>query len=447
MPYQLPPQLQKIIDDRLPQLRSQLRTQWGFVWQYLEPLWREFGPQLTLAVGQLRTALQRKPTVGDGPRVGAVFRHILLVGLNKSELLLQGETTPVWNDNWVEMLDDSMKKNLALIFFAPRALDGQPVPPLPFLFGEEDGAVTAATASGLLNGVALLDFCRLPPAPPNTVNILVAADCLFHWDSKDNYVLPVNSNSWNRDVEQVLRGYPRTTRAQVFTQWDSSLLPQNERITTFGLRDLPLAPQVWLNQPTVQEKYGNHMIGAGLLVATLIAVGLWWQSHQLAGVTNQLDMVQQQIPRGGQFSDLERAVAEQERMFARRPLFALAVKDANRAVMQSGLKLEAMELKVPDANVAPESFVLTLTMPNEAYNGWLQQEPAARNFILNSALVHAVRKPPSTTGFKLEGLIMLGPWLREYNRLKPQLPSAMAPTLELSPTRVTSPTAVGEAGA
>ncbi|MCA3244735.1 MAG: hypothetical protein INF43_05490 [Alphaproteobacteria bacterium] len=435
MPLDLPPQFKQQVEEKIPQLRRQVATQWGALQQFLDPLWREFGPQIMGWVAQAKKSLQRAPQVGDGPRLGEQFRHLLVVGLNKSELLLQGETTPVWNDTWVEMLDDTMKKHLGLVFFAPRGLDGQPVPPLPFLLGEEEGAPTPAAAASVLQGVALLDFCRMPPAAPNTVNMLVAADCLFHWDSKDNYVLPINSNSWNRDVEQVLRGYPRTTRAHVFTNWDTSLLPQSERITAHSLRALPLARGTWLNEPTLQERYGNHMLLAGLVVAVLMGIGLWWQGRSLQNVTDQLDMVQQQIPRGGQFSDLERAVTEQEKMFARRPLFALAVKDANRAVQQSGLQIAQMELKVPDANAVPDSYLLTLTMPDNAYNGWLQQEPAARGFILNSALLHAVRKPPSTTGFKLEGLVMLAPWLREYNRLKPQLPSSLAPTLEVSATQ------------
>ncbi len=438
MPLDIPPQFKQQWDEKIPQLRAMATQQWGAFQVFMGPLWREFGPQIEGWVAQVKNVLQEAlkgtPKVGDGPRVGEQFRHLMVVGLNRAELLLENETTPVWNDTWQEILDDGMKRNLGLIFFAPRGLDGQPIAPVPFLLGEEEGAVAPVAAAAVLNGVALLDFCRMPPAEPNTVNILVAADCLFHWDTKDSYVFPTTPNSWNRDIESVLRGYPRTTRAQVFTQWDASLLTQSERLAVFPLRSLPLASSTWLNEPTVQERYGNHALLAGVLVAVTMVVGLWFQGRGLAQVTEQLDMVQQQIPRGGQFSDLERAVAEQEKMFARRPLFALAVKDAHRAIAQSGLQLEQLELKVPDANSVPESYVLTFTMPDDAYSGWLQQEPAARNLILNSALLHAVRKPPSATGFKLEGLVMLAPWLREYNRLKPQLPSSIAPILNTSPT-------------
>jgi hypothetical protein len=160
----------------------------------------------------------------------------------------------------------------------------------------------------------------------------------------------------------------------------------------------------------------------------LVVLMGWWQGQGVSALTEDLNMVQQQIPRGGQFSDMERAVTEQEKQFALRPLFELAVKDVHRAITQSGLLVEQIELKVPDTNQVPESYVLTLTMPADAYSGWLQQEPIARSFLMNTAMLHAVRKPPSSTGFKLEGLMMLNPWLREYRKIAKDLPSA-APNL------------------
>src|SRR5690606_13401693 len=73
--------------------------------------------------------------------------------------------------------------------------------------------------------MALLDLCRISPATPNTVNMLLVADTLFHWDVKDNYVLPTTPTGWVRDVEQVLKSYPRTTRAHLYTQWETDILP------------------------------------------------------------------------------------------------------------------------------------------------------------------------------------------------------------------------------
>ena len=449
MPLDLPPQFKQHIEEKIPQLRAQAQAKLTALQTFLGPLWAEFGPSITNGWAKLREAIAAKPTApgSSGETVGGQFRHLLVVGLNRSEMLLQTENDPVWGESWQGMLDDALKRQTALIFFAPRDLDGTPSAPVPFLMGDGEDAPVSDAIPPALQGVAMLDFCRMPPAAPNTVNILIAADCLFHWDAKDTYVLPTTQTGWARDVEGVIRSYPRTTRVNVFTQWDATLLPHGERVKILPLRELPLEGQTWINEPTFQEKYGNHVLMVGIAVAILVGLGVWWQGRGVAELTDQLNIVQQQIPRGGQFSDLERAVAEQEKMFARRPLFALAVKDVHRAVQKSGLLVEEVELKVPDEKSVPDSYVLTLTMPTDAYNGWLQQEPIARSFLLNTAMVHAVRKPPSTAGFKLEGLVMLQPWLREYNRIKPQIPSALAPTLDVSAaTPAPQPALPGEDG-
>jgi hypothetical protein len=397
--------------------------------RYLEPLWAEFGPQIKAwwSTAQKQWAMRGVAQAVGSRTMGGSFRHMLVVGLNRSELLIQGEDNPVFNESWQELIDDTMRRQMALVFFAPRGLDGKPVEPIGFLMGEEEGAALTQTPA-ILQGMALLDYCRMPPALPNTVNILAAADCLFHWDSKDTYVSLTQQTTWVRDVESVLKSYPRTTRAHVYTQWETNMINPSERLSLHSLRELPVNSETWLNEPTLQERYSMHALVMGIAAAVLVVLMGWWQGQGVSALTEDLNMVQQQIPRGGQFSDMERAVTEQEKQFALRPLFELAVKDVHRAITQSGLLVEQIELKVPDTNQVPESYVLTLTMPADAYSGWLQQEPIARSFLMNTAMLHAVRKPPSSTGFKLEGLMMLNPWLREYRKIAKDLPSA-APNL------------------
>lgn len=423
MVFRIPPRIDELLEQYAPFVKPKLHE----VGQFLAPLWAEFGPQIMAIVEKAKTniAVQKPVGIVGSRAMGSVFRHILVVGLNRSELLIQGEDTSVFNESWQELIDDTMRKHMALVFFAPRGLDGKPVEPIGFLMGEGEDAIAATQTPAILQGVALHDFCRMPPAAPNTVNILVAADCLFHWDTKDTYVSPTQPTTWARDVESVLKTYPRTTRAHIYTQWETTLVTPTERLILHDLRAVPVTAQSWLNEPTVQERYSMHAMVVGVVAAILVIAMGWWQGRASSALTEELNIVQQQIPRGGQFSELERAVAEQEKQFALRPLFELAVKDVHRAIAQSGLMVEQIELKVPDTNQLPESYVLTLTMPADAYSGWLQQEPIARSFLLNTAMVHAVRKPPSSAGFKLEGLIMLAPWLREYKKIAPQLPSAM----------------------
>jgi hypothetical protein len=57
--------------------------------------------------------------------------------------------------------------------------------------------------------------------------------------------------------------------------------------------------------------------------------------------------------------------------------------------------------------------------------------------LLNSALISAIRKPPSTSGFKLEGVVALPALMKEFKRLAPQLPASVAPPLLASPEGLT----------
>ncbi len=356
--------------------------------------------------------------------LGSTFRNICIVGLNRTELLLGGEGQSIFADNWQELVDESMRRHLSLVFFAPRGFDGEPVNPYMFLAGEQIGAEVGegvdasalALAQQLIGTLPLLDFCRMSPAAPNTLNMVIAADVLFHWDVKDNYILTTSPSTWARDVEQVLKGYPRTTRANIYTQWDKDLLPPSDRITVSPLRDLPLDPATWINKPTLQEAYANQILGLGIAVSVATAGLLYWKQQDLSNLNEELRVIEQQIPREGRFLELERAVGEQEQMMQKREIFYLAVKDIARSLQTSQMKVANFEVRAPDAQTVPKQYLITVEAARDAYNGWLQEEPIAKSVLVNSALLEAVRKQPGNT-YKLEGLITIDRVWKEYQKL------------------------------
>jgi hypothetical protein len=420
----------------MEQLIAQLRAQ---IKDLIPPAWREYyndgreaakpvieqiKPYVQIIAPYWKMFVDRFGNIVQARRVGQVgdtFRSLCVVGLNRSELLLSGERMPVFADSWQELVDDSLRRGLAILFFAPRGYDGQPVDPYLFLAGEvtaEEGidASAHAQAQAQLGGLPLLDLCRMAPAAPNTVNILLAADVLFHWDVKDNYVLPTTPTTWARDVESVLKSYPRTTRASIYTAWETEHLPPNERITVRTLRELPLDTHTWLNRPTFQEQYGSLVLVLGMMMVATTWGLLTLNARRVDDVNEQLRVVEQQIPSGGKFGEVERVVTEQERMMQKRELFYLTVKDASRAIELSNFKTDSFEVKSPDADTPPDQLLVTVEAKRDAYSGWLQEEPAAKAFLLNSALIAAVRKQPSGI-YKLEGLVPLGPVWREYQKL------------------------------
>ncbi len=434
----MPAGLQSKLEEHLPTLQSNAKVGLEGAQEFLGPLWQELRTIM-------RNTSKKLAKAGPSATVGSTFRHLCFVGLNRSELLMSGESQSVFNDNWPDLTSDNIKRHTALMFFAPRGLDGKPVNPYLFLVGEgttEDSDIAdpniVSLAEQTVGPMALLDLCRITPATPNTVNMLLVADTLFHWDVKDNYVLPTTATSWVRDVEMVLKSYPRTTRAHLYTQWDTDLLPPSDRITIHSLRDFPLDDDTWLNQPTFQERYGSHMMVFGIIAASLTYAGLWYQGKTLQDLTDQLSVVEQQIPRGGQFSDLERAITEQEKMWSKRDLFGVVVKDTARAIQNSGLKATSFEIRVSEPENPPTTYVVTIDAAADVYQGWLQQEPIARSLILNSAVLDAIRKPPTTTGFKLEGLVNANALARDFKPYASQLRTVPAVSATTAPSATAS---------
>lgn len=407
MPLNLP-QLPPDLKDRLAPLMERAGVLWQDVLVLLGPLGEE-------ASRLVRSTMQRMEESAPGATFGAHFRHLAIVGLNRVELLMSGETESISGDSWQDLVDETLRRHTALVFFAPRGLDGQPVNPYLFLAGEgalsdsdEESSPDAnvlSAAQQAAGGLALFDFCRMSPAAPNTVNMLLAADSLFHWDVKDNYVLPTSTTGWVRDVEHVMKSYPRTTRYHIYTQWEVDVFPPSDRVIFHKLRELPLDDGTWLNQPTFQEKYGPHVLMVSLILAAAVYGLIFMKGRTQAELQDRLSEVEQQIPRGGQFSDLEKAITEQEKQFKTRELFPLLVKDAARSAQRANFQIVNFEVKVDDVQNPPKQYVLTWEAKPGIYQGWLQEEPVARELMLNSAVLQAIRKPPLANTFKLEGLV------------------------------------------
>src|SRR5262245_52965315 len=96
----LPPALQEWMDQYAPILKEhteQIRTQ-------LEPVW-------DYAVKEAKHFWAKLAEAGITSSVGSTFKHICVVGLNRSELLMAGEAQSVFSDSWQDLADDSIKRN------------------------------------------------------------------------------------------------------------------------------------------------------------------------------------------------------------------------------------------------------------------------------------------------------------------------------------------------
>ena len=205
--------------------------------------------------------------------IGGRFKSLCIVGLNKVELINDRSDDSIFGDSWQDVTDEQTRKRMAMLFFAPRELDGEPISPARLLTEdpEDDGAILLTQQT--IGGIPQLDLCRIPPADPNIVNFVVAADVIFHWDMKDSYVVPTTKFTWVKDIQRIMKAYPKSTQATVYTNWEAEKIG-DLNLPTKHLRNLPLEHETWVNIPTFQEKNGTYVMLASfvLVILTLISV-------------------------------------------------------------------------------------------------------------------------------------------------------------------------------
>lgn len=342
--------------------------------------------------------------------LGQKFKNLCFIGLDRVEYHAEGSDQPMFADSWQDVTDEQSRRNLGLVFFAPRELDGEPVNPYAYLT-IEDGMdevddESLMVAQHTLGGVPLLDFCRMTPAQPNTVNILVVADIIYHWDMQDNYIQPTTALEWIRDIKQIVKGYPRSTEFNLYTDWEAERLSEF-RIKVYNVSEVPFDTHTWLNMPTFQEKFGLHTLAASILIA-LAAFGLTNQQEStLDDLSTQIRQVEAATPRGGNSRILAELIGSQEEQMYYRYLMPLLVKDAAVAIQASEMKAESFEVKNVNPKEPPLIMLASVKAQKGAYKGWLQEEPVAKKLLANSTTWTEIRKPPSPNQFKLEGLIDL----------------------------------------
>lgn len=338
--------------------------------------------------------------------VGSRFRNICVVGLNRVEYFPEGSEEAIFSDSWQDVTDEQSRKNLALMFFAPRDLDGAPVDPYLYL---SEGEVEQDEQSVLLahqsfKDIPLLDMCRIHNGPANTLQILIAADIIFHWDMKDCYVQPTSPITWIRDLQMILKHYPQTTDKIVYTNWDHSKL--NEMgVSIRPIHDLNVEETIWINKPSLQEKYGYGLLLFSLFVALICYFFIYLQNSEIHNISKEIRRIDAETPSGKDYPALNRALAEQQAYMRNRSLFPLIVKDIAYAIQSSGTKLESLEIKSADPKKPTKVIVATIHAQKNAYSGWLEEEPVAKALLGQSVTMSAIRRPPGNQKFVLEGLV------------------------------------------
>ncbi len=349
--------------------------------------------------------------------LGNTFKNICFVGLERVEYFPQGEETSIFAETWQEVTSEQSRKHLSLCFFAPRSIDGEHINPYQYILKEEideDDHKAMQIAAQTFGDMPLLDLCRMKSREANEVNILVAADVIFHWDMNDSYIQPTTPLTWVRDLQQIFKSYPRTSQKNIYTNWDREKIAELDANVKPAL-EMPLETATWLNMPTFQEKYGMLVLLASLIMAGTAFAMTFWQNQQISHYTTQARRIESAMPRGGNVPEMLRAVNEQQRQMQYRDLLPLLAQDVAIATQQASMQVESIEVRNVNPQEPPQAMLATISAERDVYKGWLQEEPIAKNVLAKSSTLRGIRKPPGPD-FKLEGLVDLR-LLREQIRL------------------------------
>tara|TARA_R110000868_G_scaffold218576_2_gene469329 strand:- start:254139 stop:255299 length:1161 start_codon:yes stop_codon:yes gene_type:complete len=349
--------------------------------------------------------------------IGSKFKNICFLGLNRVEYFPEQSEESIFADTWQDVTDEHSRRSLALLFFAPRDLDGEPVDPYIFLTEGDDGdEQSVLIAQQAFGDIPLIDMCRLRSKSPNEVHILVTADIIFHWDYNDSYIQPTSAITWVRDIQNILKTYPRTTERYIYTNWE------NNRISEIGatirpLRELEIDEEAWVNMPSFQEKHGFAVMFISIVTAILVYLAIFIQGTDVDELSRQIRTVDLETPSGKSYTELNRAIIEQQKFMRYRGLAPFITSDIANAIQRSGMKIHSFQIKTPDAQKPAETLIVTIKAQKDAYKGWLEEEPISKALLGQSVTLSAIRRPPGGSQFMIEGLIELEPisqMLSEY---------------------------------
>ena len=334
------------------------------------------------------------------------FKNRCFIGLNKVTFYTE-EGEILTGDNWLELTDEQARRNMMITFFAPRDLNGEPMDASTVLFEDNDEETDLLQQ---MKNVALFDMCQAQNAPPNTVNIVLVADVIFHWDNQDNYIQPTSDETWVDDLKEVLQGYPRTTKKYIYTDWEIPSSVDLADAEAHPSTDMPLDHSMWINKPNFQEQYGNHFLIAGVLLAIFAYVGLSFQESQIDAINEQTRDVNAQGNIYRDFSTIKEKVARIEQDNRYIGLFSFTFKDIALAIADIDMALNSYTLQKPNPRKASDVLITRLRVPTEEYPTFEKQEPLAENLLRTSVAIQKMRKPaersrPET--FTLEGLVPL----------------------------------------
>lgn len=255
----------------------------------------------------------------------------------------------------------------------------------------------------VLKKVALIDFAEAIDNDGNTVHVLITADSIIHWDNKGAYIQPTDDHSFVFDLEDILKPYPMSDNFVVYTDKD---------LTTFTFRkieqkktiEVPICQDMWYNQPSLQQVYGNYILFAGLAMLAITYGILSWQKDNINSVSAQITEISRTSLNENFYNSSSKELSELQDSLSFKQFDSIIMKDINNAISLAGFSLESVEFTKQDKDL----LLVTIKSKLHKHTQFSVQEPLAKRVLNNSTFITAIRKKLSKESrLELEALVDL----------------------------------------
>lgn len=331
------------------------------------------------------------------------FSGIGFVGIKKVEYFSKNEESVVFSDV-LELLENRNYANsLMLGFFATKPFGTEKVEKIDSILAmnEESNEMLIKQS---LKKAALFDFSEAEETGVGILNVIIAADCIIHWDNEGSYIQPTQENSVILDLEDIIKGYPASYKIIIYSQKDLSSFTFRE-FKQKDIFDVPVKSNLWYNQPTFQQIYGNTVLTAGLITLALAYGALNWQKSKIEDLRSQVSSYKSQSIDESFYSKSNQDLLNLNNSLVYKDVMSVITKDISNSLSRSGFKLDRIDF---DRDIKNHKMMVTIRSPENTHTQFSVQEPLAQRIIDNSSTIKAIRKKTTSESvFILEALVDL----------------------------------------
>ncbi|MCP4355175.1 MAG: hypothetical protein GY793_06005 [Proteobacteria bacterium] len=344
------------------------------------------------------------------------FTGMIFVGVKQVEYFsrtAESDEGEVFEDVLEAIESKIHSGKLMLGFFSIPGLAGETIEKIDSICNFNTNA-NENVLKNVLKKIALIDYAEAIEDSAGEVHVLIAADCIIHWDSQGSYIQPTDEHSYLFDLADILNAYPNNHKVYVYTERDMALFKGRE-FEKRKVIDLPIMESLWYNQPSIQELYGNYVLLAGIVLLAVIYGVISWQKSSIEDVNSQISSLQavkidDQFYRGS--TNILDTLSAKSKY---KDVYSLVLKDISNGLSKSRFKLDGVIFDEIDK----DKMIVRVVSKLNKHTQFTEQELLIQKIIDNTVFVKAIRKKTTSKArLELEALIDLKQVRNEIVKLK-----------------------------